>query len=425
MIGKVYKKQVGSSDIVNGIIEQYKASTSTISANSFVEFVNGTPTVGNEASVTSIGTGIKAEKVDDDKVLVLHLDATNYYLYGRICTINGNTISVGSDTSIADYSYSSNQNNGYEVVQLEKNKAFVVHSHYTGSVAEIYGLIVTINGTSITKGNSLSLFYYSGYINSSYGLGVSVIEDNKVFVKLPGTSNYAYGVVCSVSGLTITKGSSTQISNASSSDLYGSSATLDTNKAFMTYYKSGYLYGVVCTITNTNITKGNELQLSTSGYENVNVNQIDKDRVFVPYNYGSDNVYAIVCTVSGTTITKSVETNISIKWTGSDYTPRSDTLSKNKVIMAYQNSDTSKLNAKIFDISGTTISVANTITTTTSTNRPNVAKINNNKAFLFSMFYARIVDIPVTIKESETKIDGITKTECTTSTAGDVWELNQ
>ena len=177
----------GGGDVVNGLIENYKAASSTIDANTFVQFVD---MIGSETDTR---------------------------------------LSTGS----ASYQYAS-------AVQIDTNKVFIAHR----------------------------------------------------------SGDYLYGIVCTISGNTITAGTDTQLSTVTSSYEYTSAALVDTNKVFVAHRNGNYLYGMVCTISGTTVTAGTDTQLLTGGtsYSDASAVQLDTNRVFIAHRSGS-GLYGVVCTV--------------------------------------------------------------------------------------------------------------------------------
>ena len=87
-----------SFDITNSIIRQYKATTNTISARTFVEFVNGemgslTGTDTVLSSVQGSRTLSSAVAIGDNEVFVIYKN--NSSLYGMVCHIENMTITIG------------------------------------------------------------------------------------------------------------------------------------------------------------------------------------------------------------------------------------------------------------------------------------------------------------------------------------------
>ena len=290
----------GSIQVVNGIIEQYKASNQTISANSFVQFISDTQLVtGN-----SVSENIAAVKVSSNKVFVAHRSGNN--LNAIICTINGTTITPGVDTLIVIGETSSN--NAYQyasAVLIDTNKVFVAHRYGT----DMYGIICNINGTTITAGTDTLL---TDGNTSYYQLSAVLLETNKVFISHRKGTNLN-GVVCTISGTTITVGTDTQLASGSNVYTAAIAQLIDTNKVLITHRgtSANALNGVVCTIIGTTITVGTDTQLASgsSAYANASIVAISTNKVFVSHRNGS-YLYGVVCTINNTTITPGTDTQL-------------------------------------------------------------------------------------------------------------------
>ena len=321
-------------EVVNGIIEQYKASTSTISANSFVEFVNSMNT-GTDTTLVDVSSSYpstSAVLIDTNKVFIAHRSDSNYYLNGIVCTISGTSITTGSDTTLVSKDSS---REAITIALIENNKVFIAHRNGGGSSGinhYLNGIVCTISGTSITTGSDTTLV---SVVNSEYGASAVLIDTNKVFVAhSDGAITYLNGIVCTISGTTITAGTDTSLVLVASSYNNASAVLIDTNKVFIAHRSDGtnnYLNGIICTISGTTITAATDTTLvsSANAYSSANAVLANTNKVFIAHRSDGTNNY---------------------------------------------------LNGII-------------------------------------------VDLTPTIKESETQIDGITKTECTTTSEGEVYVL--
>lgn len=255
MIGKINTKGFN----INGIIEQYTAGSSNVNAGDFVSFVNGlaerTATQlysGSDDSYLSAYSGIYlqystiAVVLSSDKVLIIWgYNSSYHYLRGVVCTIRGTTITKGTITSL-----SSVANSGYgfmSAVALNDNDVFIAHD-YDSSNYYLYGLVCRISGTTISVGTDTYLST-KGYIASA-----TLLSPNKVFVAHRGDNNYLYGLVCLVNNMTISPGTDTLLRNISTFGI--SPVTLNNNYVFIAHCPSdiGNLYYTTCAIDNTTIT---------------------------------------------------------------------------------------------------------------------------------------------------------------------------
>ena len=301
----------GSAEVVNGVIEYFKAKSGTISANTFVEFVNdisGGLSLGEETQLfASNQSQLSAVALDDSTVFIAFKSGS--YLRGVVCTISGTTITAGTDTqlsTISMYSYGP-----VSAVALDDSTVFVAHRvGTTAASATLYGVVCTISGTTITAGTDTQISTGAG----SYSAASAVaLDDSTVFVahrNNDGTNNTLYGVVCTISGTTITAGTDTQLStnSISTSQSYVSAVALDTSTVFVAYANAAnsYHYGLICTISGTTITAGTDTQLSarSGSHYAVSAAALSTSAIFVSYRVGS-YFYGIIAQGS-TTIRESI-----------------------------------------------------------------------------------------------------------------------
>lgn len=300
---------------INGIIESYKvAASENISAGDFVSFLNGNVEGGTDTAInTSSRTGstISAVALDDNRVFIAHNYGTNNYMYGIVVTVSKTAITVGASTTLS----TTDGNAGYRisVVKLSSDKVFIAHSY--GASMYLYGMVCTINDTTITKGTDTQLNSAKQY---GYFISAVALSENKVFIAgaYNSSSYYLYAIVCTINGTTITKGSITSLSSTTHTGDYINVTALSDSKVFIahSYSTAEYLYGMVCTISGTTITQGNDTQLSTivnAGFA-ISAVALSDNKVFIAHGYGSDiYLYGMICTISGTTITAGTDKKIS------------------------------------------------------------------------------------------------------------------
>jgi len=234
-------------------------------------------------------------------------------------------------------------------------------------------------GTSSTTQMSSLKYSTSGHHVTAHSLG-----SGKVFISYAGSSDGTnhlklYGIVVTISGKTITKGTETQLY---SSDLswYVSSCLLLDGKIFIVYEEEGgKLKGTVCTISGTTITAGESYLIASSSTYILSTTVLPDGKVFISYPTSSSKCNLVVCSVSGTTIT--VGTSVSI--TTSVNSSSVVSLKNGKVFVAFCNSG---LNGMVCTVSGTTITTG-TITqldtsSTSSGQYSSVVLASDGKVFI-------------------------------------------
>lgn len=355
---------------LNDVIEDYKyvAAGKEIKVGDFVNYINGIArevdygeSVDTQLSTASYsGYIISAVQLDENRVFIAHSygDAiNNYYLYGMIVTINGNTITCETDTQLSTTTYTGRD---ISVQLLPNGNVFIAHGY--SSNYRLYAMIVTIEGNTITAGPDTALV-----TNTTYGgmyISTVLLDDNRVFIAhcYNGDNKYLYGMVVTIDGTTITKGTDTVLNSSTKSTGNSISACLLPNgNVFIahSYNTTLQLYGMVVTIDGTTITKGTDtaiIQTSEAG-RTISTKLLPNGNVFIAHsNNSSDQLYGIVCTISGTTIAYGTDTVI-------DSTQRTaetlDTvlLDNGQVLILYNYAISNDLYGILTTISGTTITL--------------------------------------------------------------------
>ena len=353
-----YKKS-GSGLNINGIIQDYYVyAGEKVSAGDFVEFVNGVASRTTETSgdivvseISECGETISACKLTENKVFVAHKD-DDYHLYGIVCTIDGATITKGTETQISSSSYS-----GYniKVVALSETSVFIAHSINETSVY-LYGNVCTISGATITAGTETRL---SGTSKAGSAFSLQLLPNGTVFIAHSYSSNYnLYGMVCTVSGTTITPGTDTPLSTTKYAGSVIDTALLPDGNVFVAHSSSSsyYLYGMVCTISGATITAGTNTNLDADG-RGFSAVLLEENKVFIAYKQSNYSyLFAKVCTISGTTITAGTNTQLGVTYE-QGYTISTVLLKNGDIFIAhsYRKGSNFCLYGMICTVDGTTI----------------------------------------------------------------------
>ena len=219
------------------------------------------------------------------------------------------------------------------------------------------GTVTVVSGRTSATG-STTTFESSAIDNDTFNLGSTYdSSNNRVVIVYKGPSDYAYAVVGSVSGTTITFGTPVAITSANT---YYIKATFDSsnNKVVVTYSdaSSGYHgHAIVGTVSGTSISFGTAVEFkdATTAEQTITFDS-NSNKVVIAYRR-SNVFYAIVGTVSGTSISFGSEVTVLSSETqahGSTF----DTVN-NKVVLVYRDQDDSgKGKAVVGTVSGTSIS---------------------------------------------------------------------
>lgn len=421
-------------EFIKGITEELKAQ-GVVNAGDFVRFLSDYSET-NEIKDTAINTTltqsdvISAVALSENKVFIAYgtiadNTAANFRkLYGVVVTISGTAITIGTSTQL---SLENLAGNVISAVVLNENKVFIANY---GS-GKLFGMVCIISGTSITKGTNTQL---SSDTYSSQVISAVKLNEGKVFITYSyGSNYYLYGMVCTISGTTITKGTETKLcSDARDSGSEISVAVLDSSKVFIAfshYVNSTLLYSIVCTINGTTITKGtaNGINITIPPSLSVSAVALSSNKVFVAFSYNNSySLGGVICIVDGTTITGGTVYALNSA-TNTGKVISAVVLSENKVNVLHSDSS-NRLKSMLCDIDNSVIAIGtdNQVTTTISAGETISAVALNDRDifiahsgdannYLYGMVLGYLENLVKTITSSTEKIGGIA---ITSGTAG-------
>lgn len=421
-----------SSSIVNGVIESYLASTSTVAADTFVEFVSSSIDYGTDtqlSSTTNSASVISATKLDDSTVFIAHSYTGNSYLYGIVVTVSGGTVTAGTDTQL---STTANTGSSISVVTLDSSTVFIAHDY--GSNHRAYGMVCTVSGTTITAGTDTEL--HNANFTSGLAISAAALDSSTVFFAF-GMGSSLYSKVATVSGTTISTGSAVTISSATGSANTISVAALSSTKALVVHsYSSDYrLYATVCSVSGTTISKGTDTAIINTAQagRSISAVYVGGNSVFIAHSSGTNlYLHGITCSVSGTVVSYGTDVEISAEANSGYKMSAIKAVGVDRVVIAYDTS-THYLHGAV--ISGAKSGLIEVLSTTQlssdqySGEGSSVVTLSTGTGLVAhriaqDFLYALPLTSIFKVQASVDSIDGLTKTECTTSTAGDVWVLN-
>lgn len=411
-----------SSSVVNGIIEQYKAETSTIDANTFVEFVNKKNMTNTTNSTITSGSGVigktSVATINNNKVFVTYRQGD--YLYGRICKINNDIITMGEAIRLSVYT---NSFDYATVIKIDTDKVFI--THYGGN--NLYGITCTVNDTTITVGTDTLINSGGGsymYASPTY------IGNNRVFIGHYYANSRLYGVICTIDDTTITVGTDTQLANIDNTAQSTFAIYLGNNNIFIAHLRGTKLYGLLCTINDQNqINPSADIEIGYY-YNFATATLINQNKVFVTYTGTNTSLYGKVCIIKNNSIVVGEEKKLTTDYAQGNLPVLIDT---DKIFIPFSNvSQNYYLYGIICSVDGTYIDVSPKILLQQrAASYIWATKLSNTKVIVtfVDINYNYVISSLITIDKntlipSISKINGLTKTECTTSTAGDVWVLD-
>lgn len=311
--------QVGGSSKINGIIEEYKvASGGNVNAGDFVRFVDDTYSENVQLSNDNY-SGNKTDMIllDENRVFILYVKTSSQYLYGAICTILNNNISVGTEVKL-----STTNIDCLTAILLDENKAFITYT--TGSY--VYGMICTALQDTITIGTKTNLGSASSAINS---LSATKYRENKVCIIYSGynpnntATMYLYNTICTVAENSIIVENNVRFPSTYSSEVNElSTIALDESTIFvMIGYRQ--LYGIICTIEENTITVGIKTEMDILSNEYISniffSKKIKENKIFIFYGHNSNTsatqfLYGMLCKIENEMITTGERTDLETRY---------------------------------------------------------------------------------------------------------------
>lgn len=466
-MGDAVRSIVASSDITNGVIEQYKAYSLPIEADNFVEKVLGTivdATGAIDADTTIVGPETIEDEgttrawgynsivtFDDGKCFLIH--GIDDYLYGMVLIPNGEELIYDStqDIELASHTAGDYTAYGSSAVALPLLRANI-DSYYPAFVTfarngELHATLVLLSSSaedttlSIPGGEAV----LSQATDATDDVHSVLVDDGHVFV-IHRNGNYLEGLLVSVNIQQV----GAVVNRTTLSSLVGSygnaSLTLcANNRVFVTYqaHSDHCIYGLYCDINpvaeTVTVHEADTLIANNAGwpYISTTTTKLAENKVLAAYvveGATNDCVGKVVSIgQGGLSIGNATDLATDI---GHQYfaIPR---LQDDKAMIFYTAHDTYQhLYSALLSVSGSTITVSSDgiFDSTTRYVRQAVAVLsprglvaaygsepaNPNNRDLF----ASAITPPTVIDYPRTKIDGLTKTQCTRATAGDVWLLD-
>ena len=311
------------------VVAVYKDSQGYVAGA--VGTVNGTSiTYGSPVRSTAAGGNFYTSAVYDssnNKVVAFYRNNSN--AYSQVGTVSGTSISWGTAVVFG----TANTNDIKATFDSNSNKAVVTYSDAGNSN---YGtaIVGTVSGTSISFGSAV-------VFETSYWSQGSVTFDssnNKVVAVGKGLSNYGRAIVGTVSGTSISFGSGVTFDTGNTS---WTSCTFDSsnNKVVIGYNdgnNSTYGTAIVGTVSGTSISFGTSTVFdsgSSTSYISVTFDS-SLNKVLISFKGASSDGFSIQGTVSGTSIsfgTAAVFEAAAISWLGSAYDANAQ-----KVVLAFQ-----------------------------------------------------------------------------------------
>lgn len=178
----------------------------------------------------------------------------------------------------------------FSATKFSENKIFIIHSSTTNL---LYGTIVTINGNTIVTEIDTQL--RDSFVSPPL-LAITLSENKIVIFYTDSNSSYPLkGGICTINGTTINALTiNNSISTYANTGKVFSAIALSENKIVIVHSYGNYslLYRLLCTVNGFNITAGTETPLSTITYLNqMSATALSPNKIFIAYN--NTNSYKI------------------------------------------------------------------------------------------------------------------------------------
>ena len=295
-----------------------------------------------------------------NKVVVAWSDGSNSnYGTAAVGTVSGSSISFGTEVVFASFGVSN-----VDVCEAGNGKVLVFYRKDTGPCTAQVG---TISGTSISFGSGSEFFFSGNVLSAAYdsNAGKVVISFRKAT-----SPNYMTSRVCTISGTSVSFGSeATVASRGVMSEAGFGTTTFDSNlnKIVVSFIDSAWgLYSAVGTVSGTSISYGSTTTVLTGNYQRFPNSTFDttSNKVILSWHDTSaaNAGKVVVGTISGTTISygTAVEFSSSAPYNNSStvvYDPDAD-----KVVVSY--STASNTIVQFGTVSGTSITLGGLIQNT-------------------------------------------------------------
>lgn len=231
----------GTSSI-NGLIEEYYVyAGENISAGDLVEFINGIAKKQDygvseqiDLSPTNYcGMAPWALELPDGRIFISHAHTTNAYVGCSILSINGITITTLSTTQLAQVSSGVTKT---RAILLSTGNVFIGFNN--GQYCR--GIVVSIEGNTITAGEVAAY----GNSGGSFALCAIGVPGDRVFIPYAyNTSNYyLYGLCLTITGTTISVGTGVELWDGTNAGLYVDGLCLPSGVPFIVHSMSDSLY---------------------------------------------------------------------------------------------------------------------------------------------------------------------------------------
>ena len=441
---------IGARTSIGGAhIDEYFSSNSSVSPNTFIEFENSYQ--NNEIECFSENFFAKAV-LNDDFFVIVYNDLSNLKI--SLCKFESQGVSIVSTINLASTMYGCLAT----VVALSEEKVLVIY-YKNEETPDLYGVVCNISvlEESIVKGEEASISMRSNLFLSK---SLCYLGGGRVFFSaISSDSSRVSGCVIEITNMSI------EVIGTLSFTMSGEpllppitekmTATADSTDAIMVFSTNTGVWASILTVSDigipsqganvlvntseTNVSGANLDALYIGEYNSKKYSLILYDEVvYTPPAEGYGTIYGCICVVDGSSVIIGNPIQLSEENTHFPLIQsfQGFLLSKGGEYEAQigyiEASNTLRLSRA--KISGNSIEFIEDILLDEEPpyDPPNqfsqieAGGLDDKKGFLFYMAAPsnlRVIGIECRVKTSNTKIDGLTRTKCTSSTKGEVFVL--
>lgn len=425
----------GGIKVTNGKLVEYISQTEEIQPNTFVQASSWTSQILGASQTHAFDIDwCECTPISDGKVLLTY--SSGAYLYHRVATVNGTTVSLGTAVT-----HSISQASGYISVELLSSGKYLVSCRrYQSGGYQYLVYVLTVSGNTVSLGSVCTVFS-SG---ERLVYGCTAVRSSTSAIVIGKTSIASTNTVyfLTISGTSVTVNSTTA-TISTVNVFYAAAVAIDSSKVLAlrigdTTSTVQSVYAEVLSISGTTVSITTSSK-SDSSYGNIyNTRQgrllkLSNTRYLAVWRYDGDAWRIAPVKVSGTTPTLGTSYHDSWDRNASDMIeqpPGFAIISASKVV---QIRTENTLRYAVYNVSDSAVSVAESATTLSNTANytSGGAVVSGEKVVAFydvssdaTACYS-IVFSPKTnhsgVKPSAGTILGLTQTKVTPSKAGKVW----
>jgi len=291
-----------------------KAVVGTVdSSNNSISF--GTPATFNSGATVYAAPAYDANA---NKTVICYQDTGNNNGYGTavVATVSGSSISFGSETVFASVTTNLTGISYDPIAQ----KTLIVYLNTSNNYA--YGIVATVSGTSISFGSTAAFDTTSGAPIAAYDFKPvydSIAQKTAIFYT---HSSDGYAVVATISGTSVSFGSKVQSDGTGSTQFIQSVAFDSTiNKIVFAYRNGGNNVGYVNTgtISGTSISFGTKLEIAGGAYYYACTYSPDANRTSIVFRDTDNDGASVVFRAAATNLNLTAENYIGMSSGGVEY----------------------------------------------------------------------------------------------------------